>query len=161
MSFGPDPPGAALPSVGRRVTLGLFRVFPLLILLVGIPAAILGYLAGAGVQAGTSVYTVSVGGLALTALSTARYIMRPTAAFGPVGLLRAGAAFAYLWFLRPTASVLVPAGAHVTLALDYSTVVEALFVIPLLLFVTAVLVTIQDHRNLAARLRVDFPARLR
>ncbi|MCI4363105.1 MAG: hypothetical protein L3K13_02210 [Thermoplasmata archaeon] len=161
MSFGPDPPGAELPSVPRRATLGLLRVFPLLILLVGVPTAILDYLAGAGVRSETSVFTVSVGGLALTALSTARYIARPTAAYGPVGLVRSIVAFGYLWLLLPTASVLLPAGSHVTLALDYSSVVEALFVIPALLFVTAVLVTVQDQRNLGARLRVDFPGRLR
>ncbi|HEV2450141.1 MAG TPA: hypothetical protein VGU43_07035 [Thermoplasmata archaeon] len=159
MSFGPNPPGAELPSVPRRVTLGLLRVVPVFVLLVGVPTFLLGELASAGIHSNVSLLTVSFGGLLFTAFSTARYILRPTRAFGPVGIARGGAAFAYLYLLIPSASLIIPAGAHSSLTLGYADVIEALLVVPILMVVTAALVTVQDHRGLAARLRADFPSR--
>jgi hypothetical protein len=161
MSFGPNPPGVELPSVARRVILGMLRVFPVLVLLVLVPTAILTYLSAQGVHASTSLVTVGVGGLALTALSTARYIARPTAAYGPIGVLRAVVAFAYLWFLLPSANAVLPAGSQATIGLNFAPVIEALLVVPVILLVTALLVSVSDYRNLGARLRLDFPARIR
>jgi hypothetical protein len=159
MSFGPNPPGVELPSVPRRVALGMLRIVPVLILLVGVPTAILGYLSSAGIHSNVSLLTVSIGGLIFTVFSTARYILRPTRAFGPVGVARAGAAFAYLWYLLPNASLVIPAGSQSTLTLNYGSVVEALLVVPVLMLLTACLVTVQDYRGFAARLRADFPVR--
>lgn len=159
MSFGPNPPGAELPSVPRRVALGLLRVVPVLVLLVGIPTLVLNQLTAAGIRSNIGLLAVSLGGLLFTAFSTARYIVRPTRAFGPVGIARGGAAFAYLYYLLPSASLVIPAGAHSSLTIGYGSVIEALLVVPVLMVLTASLVTVQDHRGLAARLRADFPAR--
>lgn len=159
MSFGPNPPGVELPSVPRRVALGLLRVVPVLVLLVGIPALLLGELTSAGIRSNVGLVTVSFGGLLFTAFSTARYILRPTRAFGPVGIARGGAAFAYLYYLIPSASLVIPAGMHSSLTLSYASVLEALLVVPILMVVTAGVVTVQDRRGLAARLRADFPSR--
>ncbi|MCI4335014.1 MAG: hypothetical protein L3K04_05255 [Thermoplasmata archaeon] len=159
MSFGPSPPGVALPSLPGRVALGLLRMVPVFVLLVGIPSAVLGYLAAAGVHSGVSLFTVTIGGLLFTAFSTARFILRPTRAFGPIGMARGGAAFAYLWLLVPNASILVAAGMHTSLLLHYGSALEALLVVPVLMVITAGLVTAQDSSNLTERLRADFPAR--
>ncbi|MGI0128980.1 MAG: hypothetical protein ACREDE_10960 [Thermoplasmata archaeon] len=159
MSYGPSPHGVQLPSLPGRIALALVRVIPLLVLLVGVPAAIIGYLAAAGIHSNVSLFTVGVGGILFTVFSTVRYLLRPTRAFGPAGVLRAGAGFGYLWYLIPSAFLQIPAGSHATLTLGYGTVLEALLVVPVLMLITAGLVTVQDHRNFAERLRLDFPSR--
>ena len=62
--------GFRIPGLGWRITLGALRMIPLVLLLVGLPAALLTYLSTNGVALPISILTVTIFGVVISALST-------------------------------------------------------------------------------------------
>ncbi|HTT72875.1 MAG TPA: hypothetical protein VMG99_01805 [Thermoplasmata archaeon] len=151
--------GYRIPSLGTRILLGGLRLVPMLVLLVGVPAALLAYLASRGISLPVSVLTVSAFGIALAALGTARYIARPTAAFGPLTVATSAVGAAYLVVLLAASPYrLTVPGTSAGFALGYAGLVLVLLAVPAFGLASGAVTTIEDLKHPGERLPFDFPA---
>jgi hypothetical protein len=156
----PTPPtlGYRIPSLGWRITVGALRMIPLIILLVGLPAAALGFLASHSIPLPLSIAAVTIAGAVLVALSTARYIARPTGFYGPLSIASGAFVLGYLLYILSRSSYLfhVP-GTDVTVGVSFTQLVELLLLVPALALASGVVTTIEDARSPRERLPFDFP----
>jgi hypothetical protein len=157
--YGPDPPGVRRPSLVGRVALGAVLLVPLLLVSVGLPEYALGRLHLAGASSLISSAQVAVGGVVLSALWAASFILRPTRAYGAAGMARAVATSAYFLLLAHFATVTLPLGQGVVGSIDYGDLLVAFAVIPLFGFIGSLLVLWSDRTNLDTRLRLEYPER--
>ncbi|HLM91245.1 MAG TPA: hypothetical protein VK424_04235 [Thermoplasmata archaeon] len=150
--------GFRIPGLGWRITLGALRMIPLVLLLVGLPAALLTYLSTNGVALPLSILTVTIFGVLISALSTARYISKPYRAYGPVSVAASAVTIVYILVLlaQSTYTIAIP-NTPVTLTLSYTELIELLLIVPLLSMTAAVVTAIEDARSLQERLPFDFP----
>lgn len=151
------PPGARIPSLGRRVAIGILRLVPVMIVLVGVPLGALTFLESHGVSVPISTLQITLGGTALALLGFARYVLRPTRAFGPVSMLGSLVAIVYLLSLVPNASVSIPAGQGSTVTFTYATLFLVLAVIPAIRILSAFVTTVEDWLHPGERLPFDYP----
>lgn len=159
MTAGPSTaPAARIPSLGRRAVLGALLLVPLLIVWVGIPYAALTTLHGLGVSSGLNLVTVSIVGALLAVLGAAKYVLKPTRAFGPVAVLASVTAAVYLLALSPYASFTVSIGKTGTLSVTYGAILSLLAIVPGIRAVSALVTTIEDGLHPLERLPYDFPA---
>lgn len=154
----PAPVGYQIPSLGYRILAGGLLLVPLLVLLVVIPDAALAYLASHGIAWPISRVTVTVGGIAISVLTTARYVFKPTRAYGPLSVATSGASLAYLFvvWLGATYHIAVP-NSSVVLTIGYAELVELLLLVPAIALVAGLVTTIEDLRFPRERLPFDFP----
>lgn len=157
----PPPPAPVpyrIPSLGYRLSIGSFLFLLLVIALVIIPVAVLGYLQKLSLAFPISIETEVVYGLALSTLLTARYIVQPTRAYGPVGMAAAVVTIAFLVtvLLQSTYHLNVPQ-TSLALSLVFTRFVELLLIVPVLSLVAAVVTTIEDVRFPTERLEFDYP----
>ncbi len=150
--------GYQLPSLGYRILVGGLRLVPLLILLVGLPDAALAYLASRGISLPVSVVTVTIAGSVISVLATARYIFRPSRAYGPISAATSGVTLVYLLVLWAGATyhIAVPA-TSVVLTIDYAKLIALLVLVPAIALGAAIVTTIEDLRHPGERLPFDFP----
>jgi hypothetical protein len=155
----PRPESYHVPSLEFRILASALRLVPLLILFVGIPVAILEYLSSRQISLPVSVATVEFFGVAIAILSTARYIAKPTAAFGPVSMATSVVTLAYLFtlWLQATYRIAVPSSS-VTISVGYADLVALLILVPALALIAGLLTSIEDLRSPRERLPFDFPA---
>ena len=153
-----DSGGYVVPSLGYRILAGGLRLIPLLVLLVGVPDTALSYLSARGITLPVSVLTVTTGGIAISVLVTARYIFRPTRAYGPLSVLTSGVTLAYLFvlWLGATYHIAVPESSLV-LTIGYAELIALLLIVPALALVAGLVTTIEDLRFPGERLPFDFP----
>jgi hypothetical protein len=155
---GPGNPGYRIPSLGWRITVGALRLIPLLLLLVGLPAAVLAFLSTHNIALPLSILTVTVIGAVLAALSTARYIAKPTSLFGPLSIASGGVALAYILLILQQGSYTFTApGGTFSIGLTYVEFVELLLLVPALALASGIVTTIEDFRRPRERLPFDFP----
>jgi hypothetical protein len=155
---GPGAPGYRIPSLGWRITVGALRIIPLLLVLVGLPAAALAFLASHGIALPISILTVTVVGAAITALSTARYIAKPTSLYGPLSVATSALVLGYLLFFVQLGSYTFTApNGGFSIGINYTEFVELLLLVPGLALVAGVVTTLEDARSPRERLPYDFP----
>jgi hypothetical protein len=142
-----------------RLVLGGLLLLPLLILTVGLPAYVLGQLGGHGATSSISLMQTTIGGVAISFLSAAVFILRPTRGYGPSVMARAAVTSVYFLTLAGNALVSVPLPGGPTIGVSYGTLLDWLALIPAFSLVGGALVTFSDQGDLAARLRRDFPER--
>jgi hypothetical protein len=154
----PRPEAYQVPSLGYRILAGGARLVPLLVVLVGLPVAGLQYLAAHQVSLPVSVVTVAAYGVAISALSTVRYVVKPTRAYGPVSMATSAVAFSYLFtlWLQATYRISVPTSA-VTISVGYVELIDLLLLVPALTLVAGLLASVEDLRSPMERLPFDFP----
>jgi hypothetical protein len=147
-----------VPSLGYRILAAGARLVPLVIALIGLPVAALNYLSAHQISLPVSVATVTVFGIAIAALSTARYIVKPTPAYGPVSMATSAVTLAYLFtlWLQATYRISVPSSA-VTISLGYAELVDLLLIVPALALVAGLVTMVEDLRTPRERLPFDFP----
>ena len=152
------PGGYHVASLGYRVLVGGLRLIPLLILLVGLPDAALAYLSSHGIALPVSVLTVTVAGITIGVLSTVRYLVRPTRAYGPVSILTSAVVLAYLFVLWLGASyrVAVPSSS-VVLTIGYADLIGLLLIVPALGVAAGLVTSVEDLLSPGERLPFDFP----
>jgi hypothetical protein len=158
---GSAPPvtGYIVPSLGWRILAGGLRLIPLAILLIGLPVAVLTFLAGYGIPPPIPLVIVELAGIALVALLTARYIAGPTIAYGPLAMATSGATIAYLYYLFERATYHFPIpGSGVTISIGYASLVLLLMIGPGLAFVAGALTFAEDWNHPKERLPFDYPA---
>jgi len=154
----PPPLGYRVPSLAYRIIVAGLRVIVTFVVFVALPVAALAYLHSRGVAIPVSIAAVTTWGIVLLALSAARYVLKPTAAYGPLTVLLSGVFLGYLYYLvllSPYTFVL-PGGAG-SIAAGYSMFLELLMIVPALELVAGVLTTIEDVAHPKERLPFDYP----
>ncbi len=147
-----------IPSLGYRILAGGLRLIPLMLLLVGLPAAILLYASSLGIPLPVSVLTVSVFGFALAVLGAARYVAKPTRAFGPISMMASSVAIAYLIVLFQSSPYrLTLPGSGTSFGVGYASLVLLLLIVPALSLFAGLVTTIEDACHPRERLPFDFP----
>ena len=154
----PIVPLPRIPSLTRRIVIASLRVIPVLIFLVGVPVAALNFLSAHGVSTPVSLLHVTLAGSALAVLGAARYVSRPTRAFGPVSMAASGVALLYLWTLLPDASATFHVGNGGSATFGYAGVLLLLMIVPALTLAAAAVTTLEDRWRPGERVRLDYPA---
>lgn len=151
--------GYRIPSLGYRIVIAALKLIPSFVLLILLPVAALTFLGAHGVSLPISTYAVEVWGIALIAVGTARYISKPTAAFGPLSIAASTVSFLYLYYaLSLSPYRLVVPGGSASLVAGYSMFLELMMIVPAIGIVVGILVTVEDVRSPKERLPFDFPA---
>ena len=78
--------GHRVPPLGLRIIVSGLYLVPLVVGLVGLPLAALGFLEAHSVALPVSVLTVSVFGFAIAILSAVRYVVKPSRWYGPMSI---------------------------------------------------------------------------
>lgn len=152
-------PGYHVPSLGYRILVAALRLIPAFFVLVILPVAALTFVHSKGVAVPISTLAVTEWGILLVALGAARYILRPTRAFGPVSIAASAVALLYLVYavsLSPY-RLTIPGGSA-SIAAGYALFLELLMIIPAIGIVVGVLVTAEDARSPSERLIFEYPA---
>ncbi len=147
-----------VPSLGYRILAGGARLVPLLVLLVGLPVAVLTFLRSHDLSLPVSILTVESAGILLSVLSTVRYIVRPTAAYGPVSIATSAVAIGYLLVLlaQATYQLSVPSSS-VALSVGYARLLQLALLVPALALLAGLVTTVEDWVSPKERLPFDYP----
>ena len=150
--------GYRIPALGWRIAFGGLRMIPLVLLLVGLPAAALAFLGAHEIALPLSILAVTGFGVAITAVSTARYIARPTPWYGPLSIASGAVTLLYVLVIlaSPTYTFSVP-GAHLTVTVGYRELLEILLLVPALALLAGIVTSIEDLRFPRERLPFEFP----
>jgi len=151
--------GYRVPSLGYRILVASLRLIPLFFLLVALPIAALTFVNSHGIALPVSTYAVEVWGILLLALGSARYILKPTRAYGPISIVTSAVGLLYLLYLRSLSPyhLVVPGGAASVVA-GYALFLELLMIVPAIGIVVGLLVSVEDARSRTERLMFDYPA---
>jgi len=153
------PPGYRIPSLGFRILAGGLRLLPLLILLVGLPDGVLAFLQSKGIALPISILTVTVAGFAIAVLSTLRYILKPTRAYGPVSIAASTVAILYLLTIYEAGTFVFNVPGHtIALGIGLAGLIALLLLVPALSLLAGIVTTVEDWRAPGERLPFDFPA---
>ena len=148
-----------VPSLAYRILIAGFRVILSFVFFIALPVAVLAYVHSRGLAIPISIAAVTTWGLLLLILSAARYILKPTVAFGPLCIAVSGVFLAYLYYLvllSPYRFVLP--GGSASLAAGYSMFLEILMIVPAVEIIAGILTTIEDVAHPGERLPFDYPA---
>jgi hypothetical protein len=162
-AVGPTPSGPPVgtyrvPSLGWRILGGALRLIPLVVILVGVPVAVLTFLQSHGITLPIPITTVEYAGIALTILIVARYILKPTAAYGPLAIASAAVTLVYLYvvLLDATYHLGIP-GSGVTVSIGYGNLILLLMIVPALALGAGAMTLIEDASAPKERLPFDYP----
>lgn len=154
-----EAPAYRIPSLTYRILVAAFRLILSFVLFVGLPVALLAYVHSRGLAIPISIAAVTTWGVVLLSLSAARYVLKPTVAYGPLSILVSAVFFAYLYYLvtlSPYRFVFPGGGASV--AAGYSMFLEILMIVPVVEIIAGILTTIEDFASPGERLPFDYPA---
>jgi len=157
----PAPPALPyrIPSLAYRILIAGFRVILSFVFFVALPVAVLAYVHSRGVAIPISIEAVTTWGLVLLVLSAARYVLKPTVAFGPLSVALSGVFLAYLYYLVLLSPYrFVIPGGSASLAAGYSMFLEILMIVPALGILAGILTTVEDVAHPGERLPFDYPA---
>ncbi len=158
---GPIPAGLhyRVPSLGWRITVASLRLIPLMLLFIGLPVAVLEFLESHSISLPLSIAVVTIAGVVITALSTARYIAKPNRLYGPLSIASSAFVLIYVFYIlgQSTYAFQVP-GSDLTVHLAYTTLIELLLLVPALALLAGVVTTVEDARAPRERLPYDYPA---
>lgn len=151
--------GYRIPSLGYRIVIAGLRIIPTFFLLIALPVAALSFANSRGIALPISTYAVTVWGIALISLGAARYILKPTRAYGPVSIAASAVVLVYLLYLLSLSPYrLTIPGGSASLAAGYTSFLEIALIMPAIGIVVGILVTIEDAGSRTERLLFDFPA---
>jgi len=147
-----------VPSLAYRVTIGSVRGVVYVILLVVLPVALLNFLASLSIPFPITVEAEEIYGLVVAILLAARYVLRPTRAYGPLCMAVAAATFLFfaLLLFHSTYDLATPQSA-VDISITFTDVVLILLLVPTFTFFAGVVTTIEDARSPGERLEFDYP----
>jgi len=155
----PEVLGYRIPSLAYRVLVAALRLILSFILFVGLPVALLAYVHSRGIAIPVSIAAVTTWGVVLLALSAARYVLKPTAAYGPLSILVSAVFFAYLYYLISLSPYrFVLPGGSASVAAGYSMFLEILMIVPVVDLIAGILTTVEDFAYPRERLPFDYPA---
>jgi len=150
--------GYRIPSLGYRILAGGLRLLPLLVLLVGLPDAIVTFVEAHGIHVPVSIFTLSIAGIAIAVLSTARYVLKPTRAYGPLSMAVSGVTIAYLLSLYLIGTFVFDLPGHsIALGIGVTGLLGLLLVVPGIALVSGLVTTVEDLHSPGERLPFDYP----
>ena len=152
--------GHRIPSLSYRILAGAALLVGLFVALVALPDSVLAYLQGHGVALPLPIETATVAGAILSALATARYILRPSRLYGPLSIATSLATIGYLLQFWWAASYrfTIPGSSSATFQVGYVDLILLLLVVPALGLLAGVVTTIEDLSAPGERLPFDYPA---
>jgi hypothetical protein len=160
ISEGPVPTieSYRIPPLGYRIVVAAVRLVPLVVALIGLPVAALTFLQSHSIALPISIDTLMFYAIAICAISTARYIAKPTPWYGPISLASAAVTLAFLLtlLLQATYQFGVPQ-TSASISVTYRDLIEVLLVIPILSLAASLVTTLEDSRSPSERLPYDFP----
>lgn len=154
----PAIPRANIPPLSRRLLVGGLRFIPLLLVWVVLPYGALRGLDSLGATSSLNLTTIELVGTLLAALSCIRYVLKPTLAFGPIGVVGSAITAVYLYVLSQSARFSVGGPSGVGIALEYGPILRLLAIVPILGVVAALVTTAEDLARPGERLPFDYPA---
>jgi hypothetical protein len=151
--------GYQIPPLAVRILLAATRLILSFIFFVAIPVALLAYVHSRGIAIPISVAAVTTWGAVLLVLAAARYVFKPTVAFGPLTIIENAVFFAYLYYLVTLSPYrFVFPGGTVSVAAGYSMFLEILMIVPVVYILSGILTTLEDLWSPGERLPFDYPA---
>lgn len=155
----PEVVGYNVPSLGYRIVIAALRLIPLFFLLIALPVGVLTFVGSHGIAVPISTTAVEVYGFLVIAILTARYVLKPTAAYGPLSVTASLVSLLFLYYaLSLSPYRLVVPGGSASIEIGFALFLELLMIIPALGVVAGVLTTIEDVRSPRERLPFDYPA---
>ncbi len=157
----PTPESGAyrVPSLGYRILVAALRLIPSFFLLVALPVAALTFVDSRGIAVPISTNAVIVWGFLLLGLGTARSILKPTRAYGPLSVATSLVSILYLLYLIALSPYrLVVPGGSASIAAGYSMFLELALIVPAVGLIAGLLTTVEDVRAPTERLPFDYPA---
>lgn len=152
------PIGYRIPSLGYRILAGGLRLLPLIVVLVGIPVALLTFLSAQGLHLPISILTVTIAGFAIAVLSTARYILKPTGAYGPLSMALSAVTIAYLLTFFFAVTLVFGLPQHgISIGIGVDGLIGLLLLVPAFGLAAGLVTTIEDVRSPRERLPFDYP----
>jgi hypothetical protein len=156
----PTPPTLQyrVPALGWRILVASLRLIPMMLLFVGLPAAALIFLQSHSLPLPLSIVVVTIAGAVITALSTARYIAKPTRLYGPLSVAASAFVMVYVFYIlsQSTYAFTLP-GSDINLHLSYTMLIELLLIVPALSLAAGLVTTVEDAREARERLPYDYP----
>jgi len=150
--------GYRIPGLGWRIAGGALRLIPMVLLFVGLPGALLAFLISHGVAVPLSIETVTIFGVVICALATARYIAKPTRLFGPLAIAVSVVTLLYLRVLLAASTyTLTLPNSDFALSITYLELVELALLVPALALAAGIVTALEDARSPTERLPFDFP----
>lgn len=157
-AVGPPAGTYQIPSLGWRILGGALRLIPLVLILIGVPVAILTFLQANGIALPIPIPTVELIGVVITVLIVARYILKPSGAYGPLAIATAAVTIVYLYLILVDATYhLTIPGSGVTIAVGYTDLILLLLIVPTLTLAAGALTLIEDVGHPRERWPFDFP----
>lgn len=160
----PAPPPAprlpALPSIARRVLVGVGITVALLLLLVIVPLQViarLNALSGAGFSLSLPNSDIVLYGVAVALLYGLRAAFRPSRAFGPLTIAASGVSVLYLLYLARHATFSVTGG-DVGIQLGAGPFFMLLAIVPLFGVLSGIVTSVEDFARPGERLSYEYPA---
>lgn len=164
----PSPPGDStptasvhfrIPPLGTRLSVGALRLVLLFLALVVVPVGVLETLRSLSIPVPISIQTEEVYGISISVLLAARYVLRPTRAYGPLCIAAATATILFLFTLLVQSSyhLAIPQAA-VAVTISFAAVVILLLLIPCFALAAGIVTTLEDARWPGERLEFDYPA---
>jgi hypothetical protein len=147
-----DEPILAIPSLGRRITIGGLRAFFVLLAYGILPVTALGILSADGLSSTVPRAALVFVAVVLGLLSAAAYIARPTKWFGPISAVASLVSLAYLLYLAPIASFGFSIGGG-SLSIDFGQLLRILAIVPVFGLLAAVVITVEDFARPRERVR--------
>ena len=155
----PEELGYRIPSLAYRILVAALRLILSFVVFVALPVAVLAYVHSRGVAIPISIAAVTTWGVLLLVLTAARYILKPTVAYGPLSIAVSGVFFAYLYYLVLLSPYrFVIPGGSASVAAGYSEFLEILMIVPAVEILAGILTTVEDAVHPGERLPFDYPA---
>jgi len=151
------PPGFRIPSLARRLTIGVLTGVALFFVLVILPTEALSRLAelSVGFTTQVPVGAIELSGTAIALLYAARPVVAPMRAYGPVYAAGALVSLGYLLYLAPLAWVALGMG-EVGIALGFGGLLTLLAIVPLLSIGAGIVTTLEDFARPGERVRYQY-----
>jgi len=151
--------GYQIPSLGYRILVAALLLIPSFFLLVALPVAALTFVNSRGIALPISIVAVIVWGFLLLGVGTARSILKPTRAYGPLSVAASLVSLLYLLYLITLSPYrFVVPGGSASIAAGYSMFLELVMIVPAIGLVAGLLTTVEDARAPKERLPFDYPA---
>jgi hypothetical protein len=151
-----DRPVLLIPSLRRRLAWASLRAALLLVAIVVVPWYLLNLLGGLGIGTPVPFLGLAVLGVAFAALGAARYVSRPTRAFGPMTIAASLVSFVYLLYLIPIASIGLQHAGNVSVAIEFGRFLQYCLIAPAFGMAAGAVTTYEDIARPSERINYEY-----
>jgi hypothetical protein len=149
-------PVLLIPSLGRRLAWAIVRAALLIVAIVVIPWYLLNLVSGYGIGTPVPLLGLAALGVAFAAVGAARYVSRPTRAFGPLTIAASLMSFVYLLYLIPIASIGFQHADNVSVAIYFGRFLQYCLLAPLFGMAAGAVTTYEDVARPRERINYEY-----